>query len=159
MQTQPPARTWISDEFKDALNRLHWTTRCPERTGSCIGGRSLDDGQSLPSGYVRNRRCHIRTANERSRRNTQVFGIDAINMDFIVWFRGSFNGFVGFSVPLSHRILAGCDIVLTPSRFEPCGLTQQFAIRYGPLSKPTDLRSRRLLFRHDSCCPCNGWSP
>lgn len=31
---------------------------------------------------------------------------------------------VGFSVKMAHRITAGVDILLMPSRFEPCGLNQ-----------------------------------
>ncbi|KAL3693628.1 hypothetical protein R1sor_007279 [Riccia sorocarpa] len=42
-----------------------------------------------------------------------------------------FRGWVGFSVPVAHRITAGCDILLMPSRFEPCGLNQLFAMTYG----------------------------
>jgi starch synthase len=37
------------------------------------------------------------------------------------------------SEPLVHRIFAGADIVLVPSRFEPCGLVQMYAQRYGTL--------------------------
>lgn len=44
-----------------------------------------------------------------------------------------FRGWVGFSIPVSHRIIAGCDILLMPSRFEPCGLNQLFGMRYGTI--------------------------
>ncbi|HEY2837772.1 MAG TPA: glycogen/starch synthase, partial [Pirellulales bacterium] len=36
-----------------------------------------------------------------------------------------------FSDPLAHRIEAGADIILMPSQFEPCGLTQLYSLKYG----------------------------
>lgn len=38
---------------------------------------------------------------------------------------------IGFDESLAHRIIAGADILLIPSRYEPCGLTQLYALRYG----------------------------
>lgn len=38
-----------------------------------------------------------------------------------------------FSEALSHKMYGGCDAILVPSRFEPCGLTQLMALRYGAL--------------------------
>ena len=40
---------------------------------------------------------------------------------------------LGFDESLSHSIIAGSDIVMVPSRFEPCGLTQLYALGYGAL--------------------------
>ncbi len=40
---------------------------------------------------------------------------------------------VGFDESLAHRMQAGCDSLLMPSRFEPCGLSQLYALRYGTL--------------------------
>ena len=39
----------------------------------------------------------------------------------------------GYDEPLAHRIFAGSDIFLVPSRYEPCGLTQMYALRYGTI--------------------------
>jgi starch synthase len=38
---------------------------------------------------------------------------------------------MGFDEPLAHRIMAGVDMSLIPSRYEPCGLTQIYALKYG----------------------------
>lgn len=40
---------------------------------------------------------------------------------------------IGYDEAKAHRIIAGCDVILVPSRFEPCGLTQLYALAYGTL--------------------------
>lgn len=46
-------------------------------------------------------------------------------------FRHHLSVHIGFDVALSHRVFAGADALLMPSRFEPCGLGQMAAMRYG----------------------------
>jgi starch synthase len=46
---------------------------------------------------------------------------------------GSVAVVIGYDEPLAHKLQAGADILLAPARFEPCGLTQLYALRYGAL--------------------------
>ena len=47
--------------------------------------------------------------------------------------RGRVCSYIGYNEDLSHRVYAGADMLLMPSRFEPCGLSQMIAMRYGTL--------------------------
>ena len=40
---------------------------------------------------------------------------------------------IGYDEAFAHRLVAGADLILVPSRFEPCGLTQLYGLRYGTL--------------------------
>lgn len=46
---------------------------------------------------------------------------------------GRIAAYVGYTEELSHQILAGTDLFLMPSRYEPCGLTQMYSLRFGTL--------------------------
>lgn len=46
-------------------------------------------------------------------------------------FNGYVNTYIGYNEGLSHLLYAGADFLLMPSRVEPCGLNQMYALRYG----------------------------
>ena len=48
-------------------------------------------------------------------------------------FTGYYNSKIGYNEKLSHQMYAGADFILMPSRVEPCGLNQMYALRYGTI--------------------------
>ncbi|MBU2359068.1 MAG: glycogen synthase GlgA [Alphaproteobacteria bacterium] len=52
-------------------------------------------------------------------------------MDLVKAHPGKIGLRIGYDEALAHRMFAGGDAVLVPSRFEPCGLTQLYGLRYG----------------------------
>ena len=72
--------------------------------------------------------------------NTQMILLGAGDpryQDFFEWLRRSYPNrvgiYIGFNNELAHRIMAGADIFLMPSLFEPCGLNQIYSLKYGTL--------------------------
>lgn len=55
------------------------------------------------------------------------------------YWMGYYNSRIGYNEKLSHKMYAGADFLLMPSRVEPCGLNQMYAMRYGtvPLVRRT----------------------
>ncbi len=65
-------------------------------------------------------------------------GVGTGQMDYQNYFRdlpkrfpGKCATFVGYQEPMAHKTLAGSDMLLLPSQYEPCGLTQLYALKYG----------------------------
>lgn len=48
-------------------------------------------------------------------------------------FSGNYNVYIGYNEELAHLMYAGSDFLLMPSRVEPCGLNQMYAMRYGTI--------------------------
>ena len=76
-------------------------------------------------------------------------------------FKGSYCSYIGYNEKLSHMIYAGADFILMPSRVEPCGLNQLYALRYGtvPIVRRTgglrdtviDIGDNGFGICHDQC--------
>lgn len=76
-------------------------------------------------------------------------------------FKGNYCSYIGYNEKLSHMIYAGADFLLMPSRVEPCGLNQLYALRYGtvPIVRRTgglrdtvqDIGDSGFGICHDQC--------
>ena len=58
-------------------------------------------------------------------------GLEGAFLSLAAQHPGRIGVIVGYDEPLSHRMQGGGDAILIPSRFEPCGLTQLYGLRYG----------------------------
>lgn len=65
---------------------------------------------------------------------------------------------IGYDHGLAHRIEAGCDFYLMPSRFEPCGLNQMYSLRYGtiPIVRRTGGLDDSVIDAADNRANANG---
>jgi len=59
--------------------------------------------------------------------------LEAAFADFAAAHPGAASVRIGYDEAFAHRIFGGADLILVPSRYEPCGLTQLYGLRYGTL--------------------------
>jgi starch synthase len=98
---------------------LGMTTRLFERKGIDLLENILEDLMQLDIGFVlqgTGEERHHFILQEISQRHPNRMGL-----------------FIGYSEELAHQIIAGVDIFLMPSRYEPCGLDQLYCLRYGTI--------------------------
>lgn len=60
-------------------------------------------------------------------------GMEAAFTDFAAQHPASVAVRIGYDEPFAHQLVAGADVIMVPSRFEPCGLTQLYGLQYGTL--------------------------
>jgi starch synthase len=95
------------------------TTRFFERKGIDLVENILDDLMRLELGFViqgTGEERHHYLLQEFSHKYPERLGL-----------------MIGFTEELAHQIIAGADIFLMPSRYEPCGLDQLYCLRYGTI--------------------------
>ncbi len=95
------------------------TTRLYERKGIDLVENILDDLMRLEVGFVlqgTGEERHHFLLQEISQRHPGRIGL-----------------FIGFGEELAHQIIAGSDLFLMPSHYEPCGLDQLYCLRYGTI--------------------------
>ena len=59
--------------------------------------------------------------------------LEAALLEAATTYPGRLAVLIGYDESRAHRLMAGADLLVVPSRFEPCGLTQMYALRYGTL--------------------------
>jgi starch synthase len=77
-------------------------------------------------------------ANDLMKENLAIVALGSGQPEYEGFFRALAESFrakaavkIGYDDPLAHKIIAGADMLLIPSRYEPCGLTQLYGLRYG----------------------------
>lgn len=98
---------------------LGMTTRFFERKGIDLVENILDDLMQLGVGFVIQG-----TGEERHQYLLQEMALK---------YPGQMGLAIGYSDELAHQIIAGADLFLMPSRYEPCGLDQLYCLRYGTI--------------------------
>ena len=68
--------------------------------------------------------------------NILVLGTGSLEIEnqlghLLISYKGNCNVYIGYNEKLAHLMYAGSDFLLMPSRVEPCGLNQMYALRYG----------------------------
>ena len=84
--------------------------------------------------------------------------------DFFRWAASTYpdrvSAYLGYNNALAHRVEAGADIFLMPSRYEPCGLNQMYSLRYGtvPVVRKTGGLADTVQDYHEHNQQGNGFS-
>ncbi len=106
----------------------------PEKPLFSFIGRLFDEkgGDLLPVAASRSLNAHYKSINILILGSGNAVIEQQLN-GLLTEFEGNYNTFIGYNEELAHLIYAGSDFILMPSRVEPCGLNQMYALRYGTI--------------------------
>ena len=115
-------KKWLCDEFN-----LNYDLPLFAFIGRLVGEKGSDLFPEVFKTILDKNKCNILLLGSG---NTEVEGkLNELKKEYI----GSYNAYIGYDERLSHIIYAGADFLLMPSRVEPCGLNQMYALRYGTI--------------------------
>ena len=113
--------------------RLCWDNGLdPDKPLFIFIGRLVDDkGADLLPKAIGDALYHM-----EGRMNFYILGSGASSLEYQFdtmrsHYVGFYNSLIGYNEQLAHQLYASADFILMPSRVEPCGLNQMYAMRYG----------------------------
>ncbi|WGD34349.1 glycogen synthase [Olleya sp. YS] len=115
-------KKWLCDQFN-----LDVTKPLFAFIGRLVGEKGVDVFPEVFKNSLQNKAISILVLGS-GQSDTE----DALN-NLKPLFQGQYNAYIGYDEKLSHIIYAGADFLLMPSRVEPCGLNQMYALRYGTI--------------------------
>jgi starch synthase len=82
--------------------------------------------------------CSVALSRNPGEINILILGSGDVNVENGLlslqnFYHGNYSAYIGYNEKLAHTIYAGADFLLMPSRVEPCGLNQMYALRYGTI--------------------------
>lgn len=129
----PLKKSWDTFKKKNKEALLNQSALSPKRPlFGFIGRFATQKGADILCWAIRTILHQTRDA------NFVILGTGAKDLEQEVWnlsqeFPENVLPYITYNEALAHKIYASCDFLLMPSRFEPCGLNQMFAMRYGTL--------------------------
>jgi starch synthase len=117
-------KKFLCDQFNLDINKPLFTF-----IGRLVGEKGADILPEI---------CSVALSRNPGEINILVLGSGDTNVENSLnglkyFYNGNYNTYIGYNEKLAHIIYAGADYLLMPSRVEPCGLNQMYALRYGTI--------------------------
>lgn len=137
----PEADTFIAQNY--SLHNLEGKKACKKNLLETVGLPAENAGRPLigiVARFVNQKGFDLiaQVANDLMKEDLAIVALGSGQPDYEGFFRALAESFparaavkIGYDDALSHKIMAGADMILIPSRYEPCGLTQLYGLRYG----------------------------